>query len=213
MAKSHSPDCGYYQQQQRTKRQSKKRKQKTKVCPKEKARIAEEARVTKEAQLVKDLKVSERCAKQVKEAAAKAAASTEKRPQTKSLNKQSFILFSPDCVRYGPNERFSTTDIEFDNPYALPEDLSAPVAARILSGLIQFSICELDYFAQPGYFCAGFRELKRIDTSPKPNTKADTHFIDDNHLMLKISRDLVWCREMGIMPSSGDEEEMPENAP
>ncbi|CAG7559897.1 unnamed protein product [Fusarium equiseti] len=149
----------------------------------------------------------------VKEAAARAAASTERRPQTKSLNEQRFILYSPDCVKYGPNELFSTTEIEFNNPHAPPEDLSRPVATCISHGLIQFPICELDYFPQPGYFCAGFRELKGIDTSPKPNTKADIHFIDDDHIIVKISRDLVWCREMDIMSSSGDEEKMPENAP
>ncbi|KAH7174630.1 uncharacterized protein B0J16DRAFT_418099 [Fusarium flagelliforme] len=215
MAESQSPDCEYYQRQQRTKRQPKKRKQKTKVSLEEKSRIAEEVRVTQQSQLAKDIDLMNRktCFEPVKEAAAKAAASTERHPQTKSLNKQRFTLYSPDCAKYGPNERLSTTDIEFYNPYALLEDLSAPVAAHISSGFIQFPICKLDYFPQPGYFCAGFRELKGIDTSPKPNTKADIQFIDDNHLMLKISRDLVWCREMDPFPYFRDEQEMPENAP
>ncbi|KAJ4112523.1 hypothetical protein NW768_011690, partial [Fusarium equiseti] len=205
---------------------SKNRKQKTKLSLEEKARIAEEARVAKQAQLAKqahmdkltDLVLRETNYKPVIEAvakaAAKAAASTERRPQTKSLNKQRFNLYSPDIVKYGPNKQLLfTTNIKFNNPYARPEDLSAHVAARMSSGFNQYPICELGYFPQPGYFCAGFRELKGIDRSPKPNTKADIYFIDDNHLILKISRDLVWCREMDIMPSTGNEVEMPGDAP
>ena len=130
-----------------------------------------------------------------------------------SLNEKRFSLYSPDRAKYGPEAPVWTDSIEFYNPYARPEDLSAPVAAHITTGVAQYSICELDYFAQPGSFGAGFRELKRIETSPKPNAKAEIHFIDENYLMLKLSRDLVWSQDLDPAPYLRSEEEMPEDAP
>lgn len=66
------------------------------------------------------------------------------------------------------------------------EDLSLPVAARV--DLRMTTACELDQFAQPKYFNTGFEIYK----DSLRGVEVQIHFIDDNHLVLKVSRDFVY---------------------
>ena len=134
MTESQTSDCVFSQQQQRTKRQFKKLKQKTKVSPEEKARIAEEARVAKQA-------LRETLYKPVKEAAGRAAASTEKRPRLIGLVGQIFHLYSTDHVKHVPGPLEWTEKIDFhDNRGS--EDPLMPVDGWI--DIRMDNVCNLD---------------------------------------------------------------------
>ncbi|RBR26875.1 uncharacterized protein FIESC28_00301 [Fusarium coffeatum] len=104
---------------------------------------------------------------------------------------QIFNLYSTDPVKFGsPILGFPTDKIEFY--YDLVDesgDLSLPVAAR--ADLRMNTACELDQFTQPRYFSTGFEIYK----DSLRGVEAQIHFIDDNHLILKVSRDLVYVGE------------------
>ncbi|KAH7174631.1 uncharacterized protein B0J16DRAFT_375445 [Fusarium flagelliforme] len=137
----------------------------------------------------------------IKEAAAKAAASTEKRPRLMGLGGQIFNLYSTDHVKHVPGslDPFGNKIDFFENGDS--EDPLMPVDGYI--DIRMNNVCNLDRFIPPSYYSAGFHELQG-ESGNFSRRKVPVHFIDDNHLILKISRHMVF---------KDDEKRMPNDAP
>ncbi|KAJ4003842.1 hypothetical protein NW752_011970 [Fusarium irregulare] len=137
----------------------------------------------------------------IKEAAARAAASTEKRPRLIGLVGHIFSLYSTDHVKHfpGPIDLFGNKIDFFDRKDS--EDPLMPAAGYI--DINMNNVCNLDTFTPPSYYSAGFHELQG-ELGLWYRRKVAVHFIDDNHLILKISRHIVF---------EYNEKDMPDDAP
>ncbi|CAG7559898.1 unnamed protein product [Fusarium equiseti] len=179
------------QRNQQRRKQSKNGPRQRKISKKEQARIN------------RDLESVMKEINPIKEAAAKAAASTEKRPRLIGLGGQIFNLYSTDHVKHvpGPLDPFGNKINFFDNDD--PEDTLMPVDGYI--DIRMNNVCNLDAFAPPSYFSAGFHRLQGDINNGPHGEKVPVHFIDDNHLILKIRRHMVFMYDEKNMPNDAPE--------
>ena len=109
-----------------------------------------------------------------------------------------FSLYSTDHVQHVPGPLYILTDkIEFfENQDS--EDPSKPVDGHI--DLRMNNVCNLNKFIPPRYYSPGFHHLEGDMNNGPSNVDVPVHFIDDNHLILKISRNMVFQHDKKNMP-------------